>query len=170
MKKTIIPLRWIIPLKNWKKAIIRTSIVIILIICINAFFVKVFRTVGKSMEPTIRNYSLVFVNRLAYLHHIPAEDDIIVFRTSNRPYLYFVKRVIGLPGETISFKDGSLYINGIEKSQPYISFKDNWTVKPFKVKKGFIFVAGDNRHFSWNEQFHAQVNIKDVIGKVIGYR
>lgn len=167
--KKIIPLRWLIPIKTWKKAIIRTSIVVIIIISINIFFIKGFRTFGQSMEPTIGNNSFVFVNKLAYIHYLPKIGDIIVFRTSNKPYIYFVKRVLGLPEDVISFKSGNLYINGIETPQPYISFKDNWNVKPFKIKRNFIFVTGDNRHFSWNEQFHAQINIKDIVGKVIGY-
>ncbi len=168
--KKIIPLKWIIPIKNWKKAIIRTSIVIILILLINAFFIKVFRTVGQSMEPTIKNGSVVFINKLAYINHLPKIGDIIVFKTSNKPYLYFVKRVLGLPNDTVSFRHGNLYIDGIKKPQPYLTFKGSWNVKPFKVKKNFIFVTGDNRHFSWNEQFHAQINRKDIVGEVIGYK
>jgi signal peptidase I len=162
-------INWIVPIKNWKKAIIRTSITIILLILINTFWITGFKTFGQSMEPTIGNNSFVFVNKLAYIHHLPQIGDIIVFRTSNRPYLYFVKRVLGLPGDIVSFKNGTLYINGIKTSQPYIIFKNHWTVKPFRVKKGFVFVTGDNRHFTWNQQFHAQINIKDIVGKVIIY-
>jgi len=156
--------------KNWKIAIIRTFSIIVTIALIRTLLFQWFYTFGTSMEPTIKDGSIVFVNKLAYKFVSIKRGDIIVFRTSNRPYVYFVKRVIGFPGEKIEFKNGKLFINDKEVNEPYIKQKGNWNVEPFIVKNGYLFVCGDNRLTLWEENFHPQISMKNIVGKVIGYR
>ncbi|MGB9642491.1 MAG: signal peptidase I, partial [Candidatus Ratteibacteria bacterium] len=128
------------------------------------------RAFGMSMEPTIKDGSIVLVNKLAYRFHSVKRGDIVIFRTSNRPYVYFIKRVIAFSGEIVEFKNGQLYINGHEVSEIYLAEKGNWDVKPFTVKQHHIFVCGDNRLTDWDAHFHPQISTKNIIGKAIGYR
>jgi len=155
---------------KWKIAVIRTAAVILIIVLIRVFALQWFRTFGMSMEPTIKDGSIVFVNKLAYKFRPAHRGDIVVFRTSDKPYVYFVKRVIGLPGEKVEFRDGKLFINGKEVNEPYIKELGDWNVKPFIVKDRHLFVCGDNRLTLWEEHLHPQVSIKNIVGKVIGYR
>ena len=155
---------------NWRFAFLRVAVVIVLIFIVNTCFVGIFRTFGVSMEPTVKNGTIVFINKLAYRHHIPDRGDIIIFRTSDRPYVYFLKRVIGLPGDIVEYKNGILITNGKTQTEPYLRFQGNWTAGPFRVKEGHVFAVGDNRTFDWNEQFHAEVRFKNITGRIIGYK
>ncbi|MCM8789063.1 MAG: signal peptidase I [Candidatus Omnitrophica bacterium] len=156
--------------ENWRLAFIRTTIVVIALIIVRMFFIQWFRAFGMSMEPTIHDGSIVFANKIAYKISEPGRFDIVVFRTSNRPYVYFVKRIIAFSGETVEFKNGNLFINGKMIEEPYLKEKGKWNVEPFVVKNGKIFVCGDNRLTSWEGHFHPQISIKNITGRVIGHR
>ncbi|MCM8815992.1 MAG: signal peptidase I [Candidatus Omnitrophica bacterium] len=156
--------------KNWRIALIRTGCVIFLLVIVRLFLFQWFQTFGMSMEPTIHDGSIVFVNKMAYRIKPVQRGDIIVFRTSNKPYVYFVKRVIAFSGETVEFKNGILFIDGKQIDEPYIYEKGNWNVNPFVVKENKIFVCGDNRLIAWENHFHPQISMKNITGKVIGYR
>lgn len=156
--------------ENWRTAFIRTGCIILLLIFIRIFFVQWFRAFGMSMEPTIHDGSIVLVNKTTYRFRPVERGDIIVFRTSNKPYVYFVKRVIAFSGEKVEFRNGNLFINDKQIPEPYIHEKGNWNVEPFFVDNGRIFVCGDNRLTSWEGHLHPQISMKNIIGKVIGYR
>jgi len=155
---------------NWKIALIRTSGAVVIIVLTWLFFIQWFRTFGMSMEPTIHDGAIVFVNKLVYRFKPVKRGDIIVFRTSNRPYVYFIKRVIAFSGEKVEFKDGNLFINDRHVEEPYLSEKGNWNVEAFIVKDGKIFVCGDNRLTDWMFHFHPQISMKNITGRAIGYR
>ena len=119
------------------------------------------------MEPTLKDNQIVLVNKLPYHFRKPVRGEIIVFRTTQNPPLYFLKRVVGLEGEQIEFKNGRLYVNGKLLNEPYVVFNDNWNIGPIRVKKNCVFVVGDNR--AMPEKFHlfTQVSLKNIIGKVV---
>ncbi|MCM8821875.1 MAG: signal peptidase I [Candidatus Omnitrophica bacterium] len=156
--------------ENWRLAFVRTASVILVLIVLRVFFIQWFRTFGMSMEPTIRDGSIVFANKIAYKINEPERFDIVIFRTSNRPYVYFVKRIIAFSGETVEFKNGYLFINGKMLEEPYLEEKGEWNVKPFVVKSGKIFVCGDNRLTRWENHFHPQISIRNITGRVMGHR
>ena len=153
-----------------KKRVIRILFLIFVIFVLQRFFIQPFRTFGISMEPTIHDNSIVFVNKIVYKFRKPQRGEIIVFRTNEKPYLYFMKRVIGLPGEIVEIKNGVLYVNGKRKSEPYLKFKNNWNIGPFKVKENCVFVIGDNRKMEPEYHTFGQVAFKNILGKVMGYR
>ncbi|MCX7705528.1 MAG: signal peptidase I [bacterium] len=156
--------------RNWKIALIRTGCVVLFLVIVRVFFIQWFRAFGMSMEPTIHDGSIVLVNKIAYRIKQIQRGDIIVFRTSNRPYVYFVKRVIAFSGEKVEFKNGKLFINEKEMDEPYLEENGDWDVEPFVVKEGKIFVCGDNRLTSWEGHFHPQISMKNIVGKVISCR
>jgi len=151
-----------------KTRIIRLVVIAIFLFLIRLYVVQGFKTFGKSMEPTYMDGSFIFVDKLTYKVRTPRRGEVIVFRTKEKPYLYFEKRVLGLAGEKIEIKDGNLFVNDKQEVEEYLSEKNSWDVEPFVVRQGCVFVAGDNR--SMPHKFHllTQVDIKNIIGRVIG--
>jgi signal peptidase I len=122
-----------------------------------------------SMEKTIMKKDKVITYRLAYKFHKPQRGDIIVFPFPDDEKVDFIKRIIGLPGETIEGKDGYVYIDGKKMKEPYVtSLLDN-DFGPYKVPKNSYFMMGDNRDISedsryWDNKF---VKKSKIIGKAL---
>jgi signal peptidase I len=116
----------------------------------------------------------VLVNRLAYDFGSPHRGDIVVFKTPPRAAEKcgvggdYVKRLIGLPGETLREKDGYMYVNGKKLDEPYIkpAFRDTLSGGPWHVPKGQYFFMGDNRFDSCDSRQWGSVPRSDLIGKV----
>jgi signal peptidase I len=109
-------------------------------------FIAVPRIVyGDSMSPTLKSWELCVMQRVR--HYEPRRGDIVEFRTADDPPLYFVKRVIALPGETVSIEHGVFKINGAPLSEPYTTINPGWQMEPVLLQAEKIFVVGDNRDF-----------------------
>lgn len=78
-----------------------------------------------------------------------------------------LKRVIGLPGEMLEFRQGILYINGKQVQEPYVQYHSSWNLPPRKIKAEHVYVVGDNRGTSMSRHRFGQVEIKRVLGGVI---
>jgi signal peptidase I len=109
-------------------------------------FIAVPRIVyGDSMSPTLKSWELCVMQRVR--HYEPRRGDIVEFRTADDPPLYFVKRVIALPGETVAIEHGVFKINSVPLSEPYTTANPNWQMEPLLLHAGRVFVVGDNRDF-----------------------
>ena len=123
--------------------------------------------IGVSMENTLYNGQTVLVNRIAYLLFPPKAGDVIVFLPNgNINTHYYVKRVVATPGDTVEFKDGRLYVNGVmEESEQYDKVADPGIAEePIKVGVDEFFVLGDNRN---NSEDSRSGNIGLVLRKQI---
>ena len=124
-----------------------------------------------SMEPTVPRGSLCIVNRLAYSGgKTPQYNDIVVFRHPEFD-CYLVKRVIATAGQTISFKNGNVFLNANLLNEPFITDQETAPGKKssYDVPEECIFVMGDNRNNSidsrfWNDPY---VKYSDCIGKIV---
>jgi signal peptidase I len=129
-----------------------------------------FRMDGSSTAPTIRDGDLLLIDEEAYTSRVPERGDIILFDppvASEKPY---VKRVIGLPGETIEIgTDGYVYVNGQRLDEPYTAAGstecDMRVCKAVTVPEGNVYVLGDNRRNSSDSRIFGPVDIDDIIGK-----
>ncbi len=132
---------------------------------INAVSARV-RVDGFSMNPTLQDGEYVLVNRLAYTLGAPARGDIIVFSFPMDERQDLIKRVIGLPGETVTIRDGKVMINGVLLSESYIAqkpvYNGAWT-----VQDGQLFVLGDNRNDSKDSHQWGLLPVENVIGKAV---
>ncbi len=137
---------------------------------IKTFFIQPFRAFGPSMEPTIPDGKIIFVNRIVYKFRKPERGEIVVFRTSDKPYIYFVKRVIGKEGERIKIINGDVFVNGKKLKEEYVVNRSNWNMHEIKVKKNHIFVIGDNRSMDISQHLKGEVSLKNVVGKVMGIK
>ena len=161
-----------------KKEIISWIQIIVAAVVI-AFFLTTFiiansRIPTGSMEPTIMSHSRVIGSRLSYLADDPERGDVVIFHYPDDPpgKTYFVKRVIGLPGETVDIVEGKVYIDGSETplDEPYLA--EPMEPEPpmhFEVPEGCYFMLGDNRNNSRDARYwkNTYVEKDKIIAKVL---
>lgn len=128
---------------------------------------------SESMQTTIMKGDRILGNRLAYIKNDPKRYDIIIFRYPDDPSKIFIKRVIGLPGETVEIKNGNVYINGNEESEAVSFCPEEMTGEygPYEVPEGCYFVMGDNRNNSLDSRYWENTYVKkDAILAKAGIR
>lgn len=127
--------------------------------------------VGESMETTLQEGDKIVINKLAYRFSKPKRFDVIVFKQSGKEHSYYnIKRIIGLPGETVQIKDGVVYINDEpikEKSAVDVIKNPGLSVEPILLEDKEYFVLGDNRNLSEDSRFANIGNVvfDDIVGK-----
>jgi signal peptidase I len=120
---------------------------------------------GSSMEPNFHSGQLVIVNRLAYRFGTLERGDVIVFRYPLNTADDYIKRIIGLPGETISISDNEVYVNGQLLQEPYLA-SDAFTYNgQWSVPSDSYFVMGDNRAHSSDSRSWGMLDSEFIIGK-----
>jgi len=140
-------------------------IAVLLFMAVNLITARI-RVEGISMEPSLHDGQFVVVNRLAYEWEEPIRGDIVVFYFPQNPSRRFIKRVIGLQGDTINIQSGQVYVNGVLLEEPYIAaaanFSGEWT-----VERGKVWVLGDNRNNSSDSPDWGSLPVDEIIGKAI---
>lgn len=132
---------------------------------------------GVSMVPNLQEHDYVVANKVASINHF----DKIIFEAPDTDNQNYIKRVIGLPGDTIEVKNDKLYINGVLEKEPYLKEAKDSLKKNQKLTKSFnleqltgkkkvpqdkFFVLGDNRPYSNDSRYYGFVSKESVIGKV----
>jgi len=158
---------------EWLKAL---AIAIVLAIVIRTFFFAPIVVDGQSMMPTLNHQDRMIVNKIGTKIGNIERFDIVVFHaTEDKDY---IKRVIGLPGDHIEYKNDTLYINGEPYEEPYLedykkqvidgplteSFKLEDIIGQKTIPEGEIFVMGDNRRYSKDSRHIGTVPIEEVMG------
>ncbi len=171
---------------EWLKSII---IALILALFIRTFIVQAYKIPSGSMIPTLLVGDYLLVNKLSFGIRNPLKDDflyrwglpnrqeIVVFTYPEDKKLDFIKRVIGLPGDTVEIINKKVFVNGKPLKEPYAQFTDNTIYPkeisprdnfgPVKVPPGYIFVLGDNRDQSYDSRFWGFVPIHSLKGKAL---
>ncbi|ACL69977.1 signal peptidase I [Halothermothrix orenii] len=137
----------------------------ILAFFIITFIAQSFVVDGESMEPTLHDGERLFVNKFIYRFHPPERYDIVVFRPYQGQSKRFIKRVIGLPGETIFIRDGVTYINGEPLKEDFINGPMRRKFGPFYVPENSVFVMGDNRNNSMDSRHFGCVPFESIEGR-----
>lgn len=148
------------------KELIPYVIIIVAVILIRTFIVTPVRVDGNSMNPTFEDGNILILNKFDHKYD---RFEIIVFRYNNKK---LVKRVIGLPGDTVEIKDNTLYINGeiMEEDFEHLHTKD-FSLSEIgydTIPEDMYFVLGDNRSNSLDSRFLGLVS-KDIIEGVVGF-
>ena len=130
---------------EYAKAIL-TAVVLAAIIM--TFVAQSFYVDGMSMEPNYHHGERMIVDKISYRFSDPKRGDVIVFRYPLDTSQRFVKRVIGIPGDTVEIKSYEVYVNGVMLDEPYIYAKAHTDYGPMVVPEGTVFAMGDNRNNS----------------------
>ena len=121
---------------------------------------------GPSMQPNLYVGYRMMTEKISYRLHEPRRGDIVIAEPANSQF-NLVKRVIGLPGETIESKDGHTYINGESIDEPWVTNFGGRYHPPTRIPEGHVFIIGDNRPVSHDSRAIGPVPIKNIIGRVI---
>ena len=121
-----------------------------------------------SMEDTIMAGSKILINRLAYVFEEPERGDVVAFYCPDDPSQIFLKRVMGVPGDTIQGMNGMVYVNGLALTEDYTSIRLDSDFERFTVPEGCHFMLGDNRNDSWDSRYwkNTIVEMEAILGKV----
>lgn len=177
---------------EWTKTIV---IAVILALFIRTFIVQAFKIPSGSMMDTLFAGDYLFVNKFIYgtkipftnkkilVFHTPQRGDIIVFKYPVDPTRNFIKRCIGLPGDTIDIKNKKVYVNGKPLTEPYVVFKDpqiyprsSYIPREYSERDNFgsvtvppnaFFMMGDNRDNSYDSRFWGFVPEENIKGEAL---
>ncbi len=175
---------------NWRD-IAETIIFTVVIFALVRTSAENFRVEGRSMEPTLQDGQFLLINKAGYwriderlLHLIfpgidqpanvngtiyffepPDRGDIIVFQYPRDPSKAYIKRVIGIPGDTVAVHNGRVYLNGSMVHEDYVAASPNYTSAPELVPPGYFYVLGDNRNNSSDSHVWGLVPESLVIGR-----
>jgi signal peptidase I len=134
---------------------------------VRPFVVEAFYIPSESMVPTLEVGDRVFVNKFIYRFRQPKQGDIVVFKSIEGEQEDLIKRVVGVPGDTIVLSNGTLIVNGVPKEEPYVNHQlpDLSSFGPITVPEGKVFVLGDNRANSRDSRFFGPLPIQDIEGE-----
>ncbi|MBU8907033.1 signal peptidase I [Desertibacillus haloalkaliphilus] len=160
---------------EWTKALV---VALLLAVVIRYFLFAPIIVEGQSMMPTLQDQDRLIVNKIGYRISDPSRFDVVVFHaTADKDY---IKRVIGLPGDSIAYEDDILYINGEPVEEPYLDalkadldgeglLTQNFTLEEVTgeevVPEGHVFVLGDNRRHSKDSRNIGTIPYDEVVGK-----
>ncbi|MBR6451193.1 MAG: signal peptidase I [Lachnospiraceae bacterium] len=149
--------------------IIVIEIAVILAVVLNMFLIVNAVIPSASMEDTIMTGDRIFGNRLAYSKTDPARGDIVIFKYPDDERQLFIKRLIGMSGETLQMVDGKIYINGELLDEPYLHTIPYGDYGPVQIPEGAYFVMGDNRNNSADSRYWKQpfVYREKILGKAV---
>ncbi len=152
--------------RNPRRTLLRMAVWVAAVLLISRFVLLPIRVQGISMLPTYKTSSINCVNCLAYAFHPPRRGDVVAIKLAGRHVMY-LKRIIGLPGETIAFHEGHVFINGQELAEPYLKYPCNWEHQAELIGPNEYYVVGDNRSMDFYN--HEQgISTRDrIVGKIL---
>ena len=167
LDKGLKPLVYHIKMRTLIRETLQVILLALVIFFAIHFMIQNFRIDGTSMEPNVHNGEYVIVNKTAYwFGHNPQRGDVVVFQAPDQPQNDRVKRVIGLPGETVEVRsDGTVYVNGQQLEEPYLPSHHSGTSGTWTVPEDEYFVMGDNRSVSYDSREGGPVPRSNIIGK-----
>lgn len=154
-----------------KDLFILALLIVVVVIPIRLFVISPFVVDGSSMYPTFHNMDYLVVDELVYDFNKPQRGDVIVFRYPDDPSIFYIKRIIGLPGETVAINHGIVTVtetngNKLTLKEPYVVNEDTTYTNTTALGPKQYFVMGDNRPNSSDSRVWGPVPRKNIIGRV----
>ena len=159
---------------SWVKELISTAVYLLVVVALTFLFVQYVgqrtHVNGDSMNNTLENGDNLIVDKISYRFRDPERFDIIVFPYQHQENTYYIKRIIGLPGETVQIEDGIIYINGEILEESYgkeVMRSAGVASQLIELGEDEYFVLGDNRNNSSDSRDPSVGNIKedDIVGR-----
>ncbi|MFO8027795.1 MAG: signal peptidase I [Opitutales bacterium] len=153
---------------NLRRTLIRAGILAVLAVLAFRFVLAPLHLDGTSMEPTYSHGQMSLANRLAYINSRPERGDVVALRLrdSGRS-IFLLKRVVGLPGESIGFLDGKVTVDGVPLPEDYLSYESDWNRAPVLCEADEYFVVGDNRSMPIDRHTFGRATLSRIVGKAI---
>ena len=151
--------------RNPRFTLLRILVLVVTCFVVTRFVLLPIRVQGGSMLPTYGN-GVNFVNRLAYISHEPRRGDVVGIRLAG-PSVMLLKRIVGLPGETVAFHQGHAFINGKILEEPYVKKDCDWERSPVTLAPDHYFFVGDNRSMPIEDHTMGEAHRNRIIGKIL---
>jgi len=146
--------------------LLRVAVVAVSAFIIFKYVFIPFRVQGESMSPTYVTGSFNFCFALRYVFSSPVPPDVVTIRMTGRR-LMLLKRVVATAGQSIEFRKGSLFVDGIKVDEPYVAGRYDWNIAPVIVKPGHVYVVGDNRTMPAEAHTFGQTPINRIAGGLL---
>jgi len=145
------------------------SVAVLFCFFLITFVAQAFRVQGTSMEPLLEDGERIVVNKFVYRFRPIDRGDVVVFWYPRDPSVSFIKRVVGLPGDTVEISSGRLLVNGVAVDESYLppSFRDTDSLPPTEVRRGYYFVLGDHRRSSNDSRSWGEVPERYIYGRAV---
>ena len=159
--------------QTWKKEMVEwlKTIIFALLIAflVRNYLFQPYKVQMGSMQPTLHNNDLIMVNKITYRIKKPNRGDIVVFNPpGNTSNIHYIKRIVGLPGESVQVKEGKVFINQTELIEPYLSQIDTpGFVGPVVLGVDEFFVLGDHRNNSMDSRDFGAITKDHIHGKTM---
>jgi signal peptidase I len=149
---------------------------LVVIIPIRYYLIQPFYVKGASMEPNFMDHEYLIIDEISYRFNDPKRGDIVVFRYPRDPQEYFIKRLIGLPGESVQIKDGDVFVynseypEGVMLEEEYLPAStktQGFTEEKLQLGANEFYVLGDNRNSSKDSRSFGPVDRSFITGKVL---
>lgn len=167
--------------------LVQILVLALLMVMVIRNFIHNYRIDGISMEPNFHDRQFLIVNRFAYCPGInveipvvnvplfsktwcvrtPTRGDVVIFQYPRDPSRDFIKRVIGLPGETVEVRDGQVYVDGVLMPEPFGPNPGSYNAPPLTVGSDEVYVMGDNRNNSSDSHLWGPLKLDHIIGKAL---
>lgn len=149
--------------------IITIAAAVLVALFINNFIIVNATVPTSSMEKTIMTNDRVIGFRLAYNSTDPVRGDIVIFKYPDDEKILYIKRVIGMPGETLEIHDGGVYVDGALLNEPYLDMATDGEFGPYVIPEGHYFMMGDNRNNSADSRFweNTYLSRDKIVGKAV---
>lgn len=156
----------------WKELLKLVVIALVVVVPFRLYIAQPFIVDGASMDPTFKTGQYLIVDELTYHFRAPLRGSVMIFKYPKDTSKFFIKRIIGLPGETLKINNGQVTIinpahpNGFALNEPYVKFtkSDNGT---YTLDSEEYFLMGDNRFGSADSRLWGPMPTKDIIGRPI---
>ena len=148
-------------------------LVILIVLPVRLFLFEPFFVLGDSMLPNYENYDYLIIEKVSYKLRSPQREDVVIFRPPVNLRAYYIKRVIGLPEETIKIEDGKIYVlnseypKGFLMNEAYLPLQSTPGNYEFKLNKDEYFVLGDNRDESYDSRKWGPIHKQQIAGRVL---
>ena len=157
--------------KRWLAWTRDLSVSVLLALVVILFVYQPVRVEGTSMMPSIADEERIFINKFSYrlgLGEI-ARGDLVVFWVPGEPAKSYIKRVVGLPGDIIEIRDGTVYVNGHPLREDYVppEYRTRESIPPLRVPAGQYYVLGDHRSASNDSRHWGTISRCQILGKAV---
>jgi signal peptidase I len=156
----------------FKEIVMFVILAVLIVLPIRLFLAQPFVVEGESMHPTFENGDYLIVDELTYRFEAPKRGDVIVFRYPGNPSIFYIKRIIGLPGESVAISHGVVTVTKTDGTtltltEPYVKAEDASYATTTHLGTGEYYVLGDNRPNSSDSRVWGVLPAADIVGRPI---